>query len=137
MKSNLKELRMSRCFTQKDLADAAEVSKRTIYAIEQENQDIHLSLAYRLADILDCTVEDLYSGAVTSTSVTDKAIWFARAAFEIAAEIDKDPKETLRLLAGTGLAERTLSAYPMLHTQGYEYIAEVTADLLRQEGAIE
>jgi len=34
------------------------------------------------------------------------------------------------------LANRTLSAYPILHTQGYEYIAEITADLLREEGVL-
>ena len=127
---------MKRCFTQKELADAAGVSKRTIYAIERENQDIHLSLAYKLANILDCSVEELYTGASEAKPITDKAVWFARAALEIAAEIGQDPKNAIRLLERTGLAERTLSAYPMLHTQGYEYIAEVTADLLREEGAL-
>jgi len=136
MISNLKDLRMKRCFTQKELADAAGVSKRTIYAIEQENQDIHLSLAYKLAGVLDCTVEELYMGIDAAKPFVDKAIWFARAALEIATEIEQDPKDTLRLLERTGLAERTISAYPMLHTQGYEYVAEVTADLLREEGAL-
>ena len=136
MKSNLKDLRMKRCFTQKDLADAAGVSKRTIYAIEQENQDIHLSLAYKLASILDCSVEDLYSREQGASTLVDKAVWFARAAIDIAEEIEQNPKDTLRLLQRTGLAERTLFAYPMLHTQGYEYVAEVTADLLREEGAL-
>jgi putative transcriptional regulator len=136
MKSNLKDLRMKRCFTQKELADAVGVSKRTIYAIEQENQDIHISLAYKLADILDCSVEELYMGVGAVKPFIDKAIWFARAALEIAIEIEQDPKDVLRLLERTGLAERTLSAYPMLHTQGYEYVAEVTADLLREEGVL-
>jgi len=136
MKSNLKKLRIERCFTQKELAEAAGVSKRTIYAIEQENQDIHLSLAYRLAEILDCSVEDLYSGISQSNPIVDKALWFARAVLEIAKEIGQDPKKTLRLLNSTGIAKRTLSAYPMLHTQGYEYVAEVTADLLRKEGVL-
>jgi len=136
MKSNLKDLRMKRCFTQKDLADAAGVSKRTIYAIEQENQDIHLSLAYKLASILDCSVEELYSRESGASTFVDKAVWFARATIDIAEEIEQNPKDTLRLLQRTGLAERTLFAYPMLHTQGYEYVAEVTADLLREEGVL-
>jgi len=135
MISNLKDLRMKRCFTQKELADAVGVSKRTIYAIERENQDIHLSLAYKLANALDCSVEELYKGISEARPVVDKAIWFARTALEVATEIGQDPKDALRLLERTGLAERTLSAYPMLHTQGYEYVAEVTADLLREEGA--
>ena len=134
--SNLKDLRMKRCFTQKELADSVGVSKRTIYAIEQESQDIHLSLAYKLASILDCSVEELYTGERTTKPLVDKAIWFARATLEVAIEIEQDPKDTLRLLEQTGLAERTLAAYPMLHTQGYEYVAEVTADLLREEGAL-
>jgi len=66
----------------------------------------------------------------------DKVLWFARAALEIAEEIEQTPKEALRLLAKTGLAERMLSAYPMLHTQGYEYVAEVTVDLLKEEGVL-
>jgi len=127
---------MKQCFTQKDLADAVGVSKRTIYAIEHENQDIRLSLAYKLANALDCSVEELYPGASEAKPIIDKALWFARAALEVATEIEQDPKDTLRLLERTGLAERTLSAYPMLHTQGYEYVAEVTADLLREEGAL-
>jgi len=137
MTSNLKELRIKRCFTQKALAEAVGISKRTIYAIEHENQDIHLSLAYKLANILDCSVEELYSGVSQSKPIVDKAIWFARATLEVADEIEQTPKETLRLLTQTGLAERTLSAYPMLHTQGYEYVAEVTADLLKEEGALD
>ena len=136
MKSNLKNLRMKQCFTQKDLADAVGVSKRTIYAIEHENQDIRLSLAYKLANVLDCSVEELYPGASEAKPILDKALWFARAALEVATEIGQDPKDALRLLELTGLAERTLSAYPMLHTQGYEYVAETTADLLREEGAL-
>jgi len=136
MKSNLKNLRMKQCITQKELADTVGVSKRTIYAIEHENQDIHISLAYKLANTLECSVEDLYTGAIEAKPVIDKVLWFARAALEVATEIGQDPKEALRLLERTGLAERTLSAYPMLHTQGYEYIAEVTADLLREEGAL-
>jgi len=136
MKSNLKDLRIKRCFTQKDLADAVGVSKRTIYAIEKENQDIHLSLAYKLANILDCTVEDLYTLESNANTLVDKAVWFAHVAIDIAEEIEQDPKDTLRLLQSTGLAERTLFAYPMLHTQGFEYVAEITADLLREEGAL-
>jgi len=127
---------MKQCFTQKELADVVGVSKRTIYAIENENQDIHLSLAYKLANALDCSVEELYSGVSEAKPITDKALWFARAALEVATEIGQDPKDALRLLDSSGLAERTLSAYPMLHTQGYEYVAEVTADLLREEGAL-
>jgi putative transcriptional regulator len=136
MKSNLKNLRMKQCFTQKDLADAVGVSKRTIYAIEQENKDMHLSLAYKLANILNCSVEELFSDMSITKPTIDKTLWFARAALEIAEEIKQNPKDTLRLLANTGLAERTLSAYPMLHTQGYEYVAEVTADLLKEQGVL-
>jgi len=136
MISNLKDLRLKRCFTQKDLAEAAGVSICTINAIEQENQDILLSLAYKLANILNCSVEELYSDATTVKSITDKVMWFAYATLEVAEEIGQAPRDALRLLAGTGLAERMLSAYPMLHTQGYEYIAEVITELLRAEGVL-
>ena len=51
MTSNVKDLRLRQCLTQKELADAVGVSKRTIYAIEHDNQDVHISLAYKLANV--------------------------------------------------------------------------------------
>ena len=52
MKNNLKDLRLKRGFSQTSLAEAVGTTKRTIYAIESEDQDIRISLAYKLAEML-------------------------------------------------------------------------------------
>jgi len=49
MKNKLKEYRNKHGISQAALAEAIGSTKRTIYSIEVENKDIHLSLAYKLA----------------------------------------------------------------------------------------
>lgn len=69
MKNNLKELRIKHGLSQTALADAVGTTKRTIYAIETENQDIRISLAHKLAKQLGCSIDDLYAfeeGAVST-----------------------------------------------------------------------
>ena len=59
MKTKVKELRMAAKMTQQQLADMVHVSSRTIISIEKEQYSPSLMLAYRIAEILGVSVEDL------------------------------------------------------------------------------
>jgi putative transcriptional regulator len=61
LKNKIKELRNKRGVSQSALAEAVGVSKRTIYSIETENPDIHVSLAYKLAVYFNCSIEGLFN----------------------------------------------------------------------------
>lgn len=60
MKNNLKVLRAERNLTQQDLADAVEVSRQTINAIEKEKFDPSLVLAIKLARLFKKEIEDIF-----------------------------------------------------------------------------
>jgi putative transcriptional regulator len=47
--------------TQEELADAVDVSRQTINAIERDRYDPSLELAFALADFFDCAIEDLFN----------------------------------------------------------------------------
>jgi len=60
--TNLKRIRMTYGFTQKELADNSGVSLRSIQMYEQRHKNINKASAetlYRLSKILGCTIEDL------------------------------------------------------------------------------
>ena len=60
MENNLKVWRAKADVTQKELADAIEVSRQTINAIERGRYDPSLELAFALADFFECTIEDIF-----------------------------------------------------------------------------
>ncbi len=60
MKSRLKVLRAERDWTQAQLADALDVSRQTINAIETGKFDPSLQLAFRAARLFGLTVEDIF-----------------------------------------------------------------------------
>ncbi len=60
MKNRIKILRAERDMTQADLADAAEVSRQTINAIEKGKFDPSLPLAFMLARIFNRPIEDIF-----------------------------------------------------------------------------
>jgi len=60
MKNNIKELRNAIKLTQGDLADRIEVSRQTINAIEKGKFDPSLPTAFRLAEVFNCTIEELF-----------------------------------------------------------------------------
>jgi putative transcriptional regulator len=47
--------------TQAELADAVNVSRQTINAIERGRYDPSLELAFALADFFECTIEDIFN----------------------------------------------------------------------------
>ncbi|MBQ3135892.1 MAG: helix-turn-helix transcriptional regulator [Clostridia bacterium] len=60
MKNMIKELRKEKGYRQEDLAQAVNVSRQTIIAIENDRYNPTLELAMRLAKYLNTTVEELF-----------------------------------------------------------------------------
>lgn len=56
----LRDLRKARGLNQAELADAVEVSRQTIIAMEADKYDPSLPMAYRLAAFFGVAVEDLF-----------------------------------------------------------------------------
>ena len=58
--NNLQEIRRSAGFTQKELCESAEVSRKSINAIENGIYVPSTVLALKIARTLGCSVEDLF-----------------------------------------------------------------------------
>ena len=58
--NNLKELRKSAGLTQQELSESAEVSRKSINAIENGIYVPSTVLALKIAKILKCSIEDLF-----------------------------------------------------------------------------
>ena len=67
MKNNLPALRAQRGMTQGDLADALNVSRQTINALETERYDPSLPLAFAIAKLFKCRIEDVLGKPFWST----------------------------------------------------------------------
>ncbi|AXG07130.1 MULTISPECIES: helix-turn-helix transcriptional regulator [Haloferacaceae] len=60
MENDLKVRRARVDVTQKELADAVNVTRQTINAIERGRYDPSLELAFALAEFFDCDIEDIF-----------------------------------------------------------------------------
>jgi putative transcriptional regulator len=60
MNNKLRELRAARDMTQGDLADALNVSRQTINALETGRYDPSLPLAFAIAKLFSCRIEDIF-----------------------------------------------------------------------------
>ncbi|WKL58843.1 helix-turn-helix transcriptional regulator [Asticcacaulis sp. ZE23SCel15] len=60
MKNRIKVLRAERDWSQADLADRLSVSRQTVNAIETEKYDPSLPLAFKIADIFQQRIEDIF-----------------------------------------------------------------------------
>ena len=60
MKNVIRKLRKERGLSQEELAKRCQVSRQTINAIENDKYDPTLSLAFRLAQELQTTVDQLF-----------------------------------------------------------------------------
>ena len=62
LQNKLKEFRFnSGQITQEQLANALDISRQTVIAIEQGKFNPSVKLALRMADYFDCKVEDLFN----------------------------------------------------------------------------
>ena len=60
MKNHLPELRAERGMTQGDLADRLNVSRQTVNALETGRYDPSLPLAFAIARLFKCRIEDIF-----------------------------------------------------------------------------
>lgn len=60
MKNRLKVLRAERDWSQADLAERLEVSRQSVNAIETGRYDPSLPLAFRIADLFELTIEQIF-----------------------------------------------------------------------------
>lgn len=60
MKNNIRKLRKEKKYRQEDLATALGVTRQTINAIENDKYDPTLLLAFKLANLLETTVDRLF-----------------------------------------------------------------------------
>ena len=61
MKNRLRVLRAERDWSQADLAEALRVSRQTVNAIENERYDPSLPLAFAIAGVFACRIEDVFT----------------------------------------------------------------------------
>ena len=60
MHNRLKDLRAERGWNQTELAERLEVSRQSVNAIETGRYDPSLPLAFRIADLFDQRIEDIF-----------------------------------------------------------------------------
>ena len=60
MKNRLREVRRARGLNQAELAQALDISRQTVIAIEADKYDPSLPMAYRMAAFFETPVEELF-----------------------------------------------------------------------------
>ena len=60
MNNNLRVLRAERNWSHQDLAERLEVSRQSVNAIETGKYDPSLPLAFRIAELFDRSIEDVF-----------------------------------------------------------------------------
>ncbi len=61
MNNRLKVLRAERDWSQQDLADRLQVSRQSVNAIEKGRYDPSLPLAFKIADVFDLAIEEIFN----------------------------------------------------------------------------
>lgn len=68
MKNRLRLLRAERDWSQSDLATHLGISRQSVNAIETGKYDPSLPLAFRIADLFDLRIEDIFSAEDKETA---------------------------------------------------------------------
>ena len=71
MENRLKVLRAERNWSQQDLAERLQVSRQSVNAIETGKYDPSLPLAFRLSELFELSIEEIF---VSPTRRSSKAI---------------------------------------------------------------
>jgi putative transcriptional regulator len=71
LESRLRVLRAERSWSQQDLAERLEVSRQSVNAIETGKYDPSLPLAFRIAELFELAIEDIF---VSPSRHSSKAI---------------------------------------------------------------
>jgi putative transcriptional regulator len=67
MRNRLKVLRAERDWSQQDLADRLQVSRQSVNAIETGRYDPSLPLAFRIAELFELTIEEIFQSDAQPT----------------------------------------------------------------------
>lgn len=70
MKNRLKVLRAERDWSQAKLADLLDVSRQTINSIENGKYDPSLPLAFKMATLFACQIEDIFNPDATKVDIS-------------------------------------------------------------------
>ena len=68
MDNRLRVLRAERTWSQQDLAERLEVSRQSVNAIETGKYDPSLPLAFRIAELFDKPIEDIFTSPSRNSS---------------------------------------------------------------------
>jgi len=68
MLNRLKVLRAERNWSQQDLAERLEVSRQSVNAIETGKYDPSLPLAFRIAELFELPIEDIFTSPSRTSS---------------------------------------------------------------------
>ncbi len=68
MDNRLKVLRAQRNWSQQDLADRLEVSRQSVNAIETGRYDPSLPLAFRIAELFELSIEEVFTSPMRHRS---------------------------------------------------------------------
>jgi putative transcriptional regulator len=71
MENRLRRLRSERAWSQQELAERLEVSRQSVNAIETGRYDPSLPLAFRIAELFDAPIEEIF---VSPSRRSSKAI---------------------------------------------------------------
>jgi putative transcriptional regulator len=71
MENRLRMLRATRSWSQQDLAERLEVSRQSVNAIETGKYDASLPLAFRIAELFELPIEEIF---VSPSRRSSKAI---------------------------------------------------------------
>jgi putative transcriptional regulator len=71
MENRLRILRATRAWSQQDLAERLEVSRQSVNAIETGKYDPSLPLAFRIAELFELSIEEIF---VSPSRRSSKAI---------------------------------------------------------------
>ena len=63
MENHVRLLRTERGWSQSDLAGRLQVSRQTVNAIENGKYDPSLPLAFKIASVFACTIEEIFNPA--------------------------------------------------------------------------
>jgi putative transcriptional regulator len=68
MENRLKVLRAERSWSQQDLAEKLEVSRQSVNAIETGKYDPSLPLAFRIAELFNLAIEEIFVSPASRSS---------------------------------------------------------------------
>lgn len=62
MKNRIKAMRVNRGWTQTEFAEMIRVSRQSVHAIESGKSEPSLTLAFRMAQIFDTAIDEIFEG---------------------------------------------------------------------------